>query len=224
MVVGFVLTWKPNPVYYLDEKTGKVDKYKYNYLFILICVPGIILYFLLLLSINFQTCIIIYFSTLILLVLIGIICNYKKINFKPKKEIDNNLFSKVKRFISSNKSIFYGFMWGRFGKNLLVLGAIILLITVDFCYGIISRYKKEKFSKLFFYTFIWLIYITLILSLHIIFAEVLPEYMIYFIIVLVFIIQVMTFLNALDNKKHSPKYEKQYLEENSLQTDGSNTL
>lgn len=222
MVVGLTLTWKPNPVYYFNEKTGKADKYRNNWPILLICIPGTILYFLLLLSINFQICTIIYLSTLILLALIGVLANYKNINFKAKKEINNNLFSKVKNFFSSNKSIFYGLMIGAFKSNLLVLGAIILLITLDFCYGIFIRYKTERFSNVYTHIFLWFIYIVLILCVHIIFAEAFPEYLIYIIIVLVFIIHVMAFLNALDNKKRSPIYEKQYLEENSSQPNVSN--
>lgn len=221
LVVGLALTWKPNPVYYFNEKTGKADKYRNNHLFILFCIPGIILYFLLLLEIGYSTGMIIYLSTLTLLIIAGVTIYYiqNKKSIKENKKVSpakkNNSLASIKPYLS-------GFLAGAFIKNELVVLIFVALIVMDYCYGIIIRYKKEKFSNIYIYTIICIFYITTLFCLHIIFMKGLQVYIIYIILFLVFLMQVLTFINALGVKKHSPFYEKQYLEENSLQSNVSN--
>lgn len=222
MVVGIVLTWKPNPVYYFNEKTGKADKLPNNLSELFIFIPGIIFNILVYLNIDFVTSTIVYFSTFTFLVIIGVIYYYR-LKAKNKTEINNVSSKKEKNSFGSFKPFIFGFSVGVFNKNQLLLWIVIAIITIDSAYGIIMRYKKQKYYNAYTHTALWLTYITTVLCMHIMFAETFPENITYTQMVLIFLIPVMLVLQSLETIKLSPMYEKQYLEENAQQGNVSNT-
>lgn len=221
VAIGIILTKKPNPVYYYNESTGKADKLPNNLSGLLLFIPGVIFNILIISNTDFITSSIIYFSAFTLIVIFGVIY-YNKLKVKFKTETHIVISKKEKNNIGSLKPFIFGFTVGAFNKTQLFLWLVIVIITIDYAYGIIIRYKKQKYYNAYTYTALWLIYITTILFMHIVFAESFPEYIAYITMILIFLIPVIFAMQALETIKSSPIYEKQYIEENSLQSNVSN--
>lgn len=221
MVVGLALTWKPNPVYYFNEKTGKADKYRNNHLFLLICFPGITFYFLMLLGISYQTSSTIYISAFLVLNVIGIIEKYL-INFESKSKDKTKNFEFGIADSSSNYYALLAFICLITIKIPLIVGIVIAIISIKGGFDMVMNYKRKKQLHLYFNLTALLFLLTLYLISHTLEAKVFPEYLSYVQIILIFLTLIMATLHTLDIKKRSPIYEKQYIEENSLQTNVSN--
>lgn len=233
-IAGLVLIEKTKPIYtlvYPDKNAKKVHIGKYFNMFSAITI----LYFLLnCFGANHPYNTILYFllSTIVILLYFNW---YNSVLIKEKKDINLWLFAIIGFAFGINFINFFTF------STLIVILSMII-VTIYVIYWIFRLNDLGYKHYLFFYVYNWLAiacffnFFQSSVSRFLYSSENITEFKLFasnnlygfseiFIVIqyiLIFLMFLSILLLILDIKKHSPIYEKQYFEENSLQSDVSN--